>query len=296
MRILVTGTGGQLGSDVARLLHDTGANYAAMDSSAIDITLKRDIYEAMQRMRPDVIINCAAYTKVDLAEKEQAVSFAVNRDGAANLAHAAAELDALLIHVSTDFVFDGSRPVPYKETDSTAPLGVYGRSKLEGEAEIAKIHARHAIVRTSWLYGAMGGGNFVKTMLRLAAEQDELRVVYDQTGSPTWTADLAGAILDIARAFEGGNARYGIYNYSNEGVASWYDLAVATVEEARALGAQLRYTKITPILTAEYPTPAMRPAYSVLDKAKIKKTFDLSIPHWRTSLRSMLAELYGKQR
>lgn len=294
MRILVAGSSGQLGSDLVRLLHDAGANYAGMDSSSMDVTLKRDVYEAMQRMRPDVIINCAAYTKVDLAENEQGAAFAVNRDGAANLAEAASSHDALLIHVSTDFVFDGSRPVPYKETDETAPLGVYGLSKLEGEAVIAKTHKKHVIIRTSWQYG-VAGNNFVKTMLRLAYERDELRVVYDQTGGPTWSKDLAAAIIEVARAFEAGSAEYGVYHYSNEGVASWYDLAVETVEAARALGAELRCRKIEPILTSEYPTPARRPPYSVLDKSKIKKTFGLDVPHWRASLRAMLTDHYGRQ-
>ncbi|MBI5454290.1 MAG: dTDP-4-dehydrorhamnose reductase, partial [Deltaproteobacteria bacterium] len=244
------------------------------------------------RLRPGCIINTAAYTKVDLAEKERERAFAVNRDGARNLARAASAVGAPLVHISTDFVFDGRKPTPYIEEDPTGPLSVYGESKLAGEEEILKILPEHYIIRTSWLYGARGS-NFVKTILRLANDRDAIRVVYDQAGTPTWTGDLAEAVVTVVDAIEAGTLDYGIYNYSNEGVASWYDFAEAVVEESRRMGATLKCRTIEPVRTSEYPTPAKRPAYSVLDKQKIKKTFGVRIPHWRASLVKMLEEADG---
>ncbi len=292
MKILLTGSGGQLGSDLKPMLEAAGHDVAAPRSRELDIIDREKAFGAVSRLRPDIIISCAAYTKVDLAEKERAEAEALNRTGPANLARAAAEAGAKLIHISTDFVFDGRKPLPYTEADATNPLGVYGETKLEGEEEIRRSMEGHMIVRTSWLYGAKGQ-NFVKTIIRLAGEREFVRVVYDQAGTPTWAADLAGALVDMARSIEQGGAQWGLYHYSNEGVASWYDFAVAVVEEAVAAGFSLKCKRVEPILTAEYPTPARRPAYSVLDKAKIKKTFNLKIPHWRVSLRRMIKELYG---
>ncbi|HBG46735.1 MAG TPA: dTDP-4-dehydrorhamnose reductase [Deltaproteobacteria bacterium] len=292
MKVLVTGAKGQLGADLVRRLKAEGIEAACFGSAELDVSDADVVSGAVKKERPGIIINCAAYTKVDLAEKERLRAFAVNAVGAANLARSAKEAGARLIHVSTDFVFDGSSSTPYSETDGTNPLGVYGESKLAGEAEITSELPEHVIVRTSWLYGVTGQ-NFVKTMLRLASEREALRVVYDQVGTPTWSADLAGVLVDISKAISAGGSPWGAYHYSNEGVASWFDFTVAICEEAAALGASLKCSTIDPIRTHEYPTPARRPAYSVMDKAKIKKTFGVKVPHWRVSLRNMLKELYG---
>ncbi|MFQ5737183.1 MAG: dTDP-4-dehydrorhamnose reductase [Thermodesulfobacteriota bacterium] len=292
MKILLTGSGGQLGSDLRPMLEQAGFDVVARRSSELDITDGAQVASEVVALRPDVIINAAAYTKVDLAEKERDRAAAVNRTGPALLARAAVDAGAALVHISTDFVFDGKKPRPYTETDGTNPLGAYGRTKFLGEREVADIITEHVIVRTSWLYG-LAGPNFLKTILRLAGERESMRVVYDQTGTPTWTADLAGALVSVVRSIEEGGAPWGLYHYSSEGVASWYDFAVAIVEEAVEAGFSSRCRRIEPILTAEYPTPAARPAYSVLDKAKIKKAFGLTIPHWRTGLRGMIKELYG---
>ncbi|MBI4949834.1 MAG: dTDP-4-dehydrorhamnose reductase [Deltaproteobacteria bacterium] len=292
MKVLVTGANGQLALDLIPLLESGGHTVAGFDSRSLDITDPERVGFEAARLRPGCIINTAAYTLVDLAEKERERAFAVNRGGARNLARAAAFIGATLIHVSTDFVFDGRKSTPYIEDDLTGPLSVYGASKLAGEEEILKHLPEHFIIRTSWLYG-MTGNNFVKTILRLAHERDTIRVVYDQAGTPTWTRDLAGVIVTVVDAIEAGTLDYGTYNYSNEGVASWYDFAEAVVEESRRMGASLKCRAIEPILTAEYPTPAKRPAYSVLDKRKIKKAFGVSIPHWRASLVKMLEEADG---
>lgn len=292
MKILVIGARGQLGSDLVPLIEKAGFEALPYASSALDITDREKVIAEAARTRPDVIVNCAAYTKVDLAENEKDRAFAVNADGPKNLALAAKAAGSALIHVSTDFVFDGSKPSPYAETDGTNPLSVYGQSKLRGELEVARNLQRHFIVRTSWLYG-VSGHNFVKTIIKYGAEREVLKVVYDQAGTPTWSFDLASALMDIIKAEGNGRGSYGIYHYSNEGVASWYDFAELILEEARRKGVHLKCSRIEPILTAEYPTPARRPAYSVFDKKKIKETFGITIPHWRVSLRKMLNELYG---
>ncbi|MBW7957426.1 MAG: dTDP-4-dehydrorhamnose reductase [Deltaproteobacteria bacterium] len=290
MKALLTGAKGQLGSDLGPLLRNAGFETAAFGSSELDIADATAVFNAVRKERPGLIINAAAYTKVDLAEKERERAFAVNSDGPANLGRAALEAGIPLIHVSTDFVFDGSRAVPYREDDATNPQSVYGESKLAGEAALAALLDKRVVIRTSWVYGVTGH-NFVKTILRLASERDSLRVVYDQVGSPTWSADLASAIVEVAKSISAGKSPWGTYHYSNEGVASWFDFAVAICEEAKALGTGLKCSAIEPILTAEYPVPARRPAFSVLDKARIKGAFGLRIPYWRDSLRSMLKEL-----
>ncbi len=262
----------------------------AYGRDALDISDKGAVFSLIEKESPHIIVNCAAYTKVDLAEKEREKAFAVNEGGPRHLALRSRAVGAVLLHISTDFVFDGIKTTPYKEEDRTNPLGAYGKSKLAGEAAIREFCPEHIIIRTSWLYGAHGS-NFVKTILRLAGEKEVLRVVSDQIGSPTWTADLAEVIRKIAGAVKGQKApSFGLYHYSDEGVISWYDFAVAIVEEARGLGIQLKCGSVEPIPTAAYPTPAARPAYSALDTAKIKTTLALEIPHWRISLRGMIKE------
>jgi len=290
MKALVTGAKGQLAADLLGLLEAAGFSSAAFASGELDISDGAAVADAVRRARPGVIINAAAYTKVDLAEKEKERAYAVNAIGAESLAKAAKEQGCAIVHVSTDFVFDGRTPVPYSEDAAANPLSVYGASKLAGERAVAAATDAHVIVRTSWLYGA-NGHNFVKTVLRLASERETLRIVYDQAGTPTWTADLASAIVEAVKAIEAGGKPWGLYHYSNEGVASWYDFAVAVCEEAAATGMGLKCKRVEPILTSEYPLPAVRPAYSVLNKAKMKKTFGIEIPHWRSSLTNMLREL-----
>lgn len=292
MKVLVTGAKGQLGSDLVPLLAEAGFTPVPFGSAELDISIEAAVLETVKKVRPGIIVNSAAYTKVDLAEKEKERAYAVNANGAAFLVKAAKEFGCPLVHVSTDFVFDGRSPVPYAEEAQANPLSVYGASKFAGELAIVEATEAHVIVRTSWLYGTTGH-NFVKTILRLASERETLRVVYDQTGTPTWSADLAAMLVEICKAIESGKKPWGIYHYSNEGVTSWYDFAVAICEEAAAAGMSLKCNHIEPILTSEYPVPATRPAYSVLNKAKIKKAFDMAIPHWRRSLSTMLKELKG---
>ncbi len=292
-KILVTGAGGQLGADLGPALAALGLGGVYFTSADLDITDRDRVFDLIGREAPSVVINAAAYTKVDLAESEQERAFAVNAAGAANVAAASKAAGAALIHISTDFVFDGEKSRPYKEDDAVNPLSTYGKSKLRGEEEVQAACPRHYIIRTSWLYGAKGH-NFVRTILRLAAGRDELRVVSDQVGSPTWTGDLAKAVAALSRATDRSEPpAFGIYHYSDEGVASWYDLAVAALEEARRLGLEFMCREVLPIPTEAYPTPAPRPAYSVLDKTKIKEALGLCIPHWRASLVRMLGELKG---
>ncbi len=300
-RIIVLGAGGQLGADTIRaLMVDGGFNAVGFNSTGLDIRDGENLEGVLKRERPVVVVNCAAYTDVDGAEKETGRAYAVNRDGAGNVARAAKEAGAVLIHISTDFVFDGKKSTPYEETDAVNPLSVYGKSKHAGEEKVRELINEHIIIRASWLYGVTGR-NFVKTMVKLAGERERLRVVSDQVGTPTWSADLARVISLVVKGItEGGvkeaAAPYGTYHYSNEGVASWYDFAVAVIEEAALLGVPLKCSEVEPIPTSEYSTPASRPAYSVLNKAKIKKTLGVSIPHWRVSLRGMLKGLFKEKR
>jgi len=277
--------------DVAFALNAGGRKRVGYGRETLDITDRESVYSVIEEESPGIIINCAAYTKVDLAEKEREEAFAINEGGARNLALAGRAVGAVLIHISTDFVFDGCKAVPYREDDKTNPIGVYGKSKLAGEEAVKEACPEHIIIRTSWLYG-VHGSNFVKTILRLAEEREVLSVVDDQIGSPTWTADLARVITQMTESIKEALAPplFGLYHYSDEGVISWYDFAVAIVEEARGLGMNLKCGSVEPIPTSAYPTPAARPAYSALDRAKIKKTLALEIPHWRISLRGMIKE------
>ncbi|HWV31105.1 MAG TPA: dTDP-4-dehydrorhamnose reductase, partial [Dyadobacter sp.] len=224
--------------------------------------------------KPQFVINCAAYTAVDKAEDDVDTCRKVNRDGAAYIAEVCKKHHATLIHISTDFVFKGDIPKLLSETDPAEPENIYGLTKLEGEAAISEILPEHFTIRTSWLYSEFGN-NFVKTMLRLGREREQLGVIVDQVGSPTYAIDLANVILDIT---ESGSTSYGIYHYSNEGVTSWYDFAKAVFDLSETT------VKLNPVKTSEYVTRAVRPAYSVMDKSKIKSTFGIEIPYWRDSL------------
>ena len=277
MNILVTGANGQLGCEMQRLGAVSPNNYIFTDVAELDVTDAGAVLRAAEQTRAEAIVNCAAYTNVEPAEEDEATADRLNRLAPANLAAAAAATGATLIHISTDYVFDGTAHTPYTEQAPTAPLGVYGRTKLAGEQAVEASGCSYLILRTAWLYSAFGN-NFLKTMLRLTAERESLNVVFDQIGTPTYAGDLA---LGIFSVIEGQQFRghEGLYHFSNEGVSSWYDFAV---EIAAAAGHDK--CRIEPCHTAEYPSKAPRPAYSVLDKSKFKTTFGIEIPHWRESM------------
>jgi dTDP-4-dehydrorhamnose reductase len=288
MNILIAGINGQLGQELQRTLAGAG-HITGCGRDTLDLAQPDTIRRVMRSVKPDLVVNAGAYTAVDKAESEPELATAINATGPGILAESAQKLGATLIHISTDYVFDGIISRPYLETDPTNPLGVYGKSKLAGEEAIRAVGGHYIILRTAWVYGALGKSNFVKTMLRLGAERLEIRVVTDQVGSPTWTGDLAGAIGQLISRMSPEIA--GTYHYTNSGVASWYDFAVAIFEEARPLGFPLKVERVIPIGTAEYPTPARRPAYSVLSCAKITAVLGTYPPHWRSGLRKMLAAL-----
>lgn len=275
MVVLVTGASGQLGQ---ALQHISG-NYPEIkfhfiSSSELDITNKESISLSFGKYKPDVCINTAAYTAVDKAESEPEKAYAVNVTGAKNLAEACKEHDVLLVHISTDFVFDGTKSEPYTEEDTPNPQSVYGATKLQGEKAIRAILTKYYIIRTSWVYSQFGN-NFMKTMLRLAGERDRINVVNDQIGTPTNAVDLAEAIFTILKSDK---EAFGIYNYSNEGSCSWYDFAKKIFEVNKIT------IDLQPIPTAAYPTPAKRPMYSVLDKRKFLITYDHDLKNWINSI------------
>ena len=279
--ILVTGSTGQLGFELARLLPPCG-NVIAADRARLDLADPDAIVAAVRGVKPDLIVNAGAYTAVDLAEKERDVAAAVNARAPGILAEEAKRIGAVLIHYSTDYVFDGTRATPYPETASTSPLNVYGATKLEGERAIAAVGGSALVFRTSWVYG-MRGRNFLLTIQKLAAERDELRIVSDQIGVPNWCRSLAEATARIAGDRPSALAdRTGVYHMSASGAASWYDFARAIVSGVAA-------PRVVPIATADYPLPARRPAYGVLDTALFRATFGFALPDWRDELTRCLA-------
>lgn len=286
MKVLITGAHGQVGMSLARI-KTPEVNIVALDHGQLDISDKRAVNQVVASLHPDVVVNTAAYTAVDRAESDAENAVRINGDGAGNLAVAARQNRARLIHISTDFVFDGMKSRPYEPGDSTNPLGVYGASKLAGEKQIREVLGDQALIlRTAWVYAA-GGANFVNTMLRLIAERDTLNVVSDQVGSPTWAVSLAEAVWAAVRHPE----VTGLHHWTDAGVASWYDFAVAIAEEATACGLLKHTAAVIPIPTELYPTPARRPAYSVLDCSATQKALGIRPAHWRVNLRTMLGEL-----
>ena len=285
MKVLVTGADGQLGSDLCRLLETRGDEVIAPTLADMDFLQPDSIGKQVRAHQPDWLINCAAYTQVDLAEQEADKAFTINRDAAEAVTRATLEQGCRLLHVSTDFIFDGRQTAPYEEQAAGNPLSVYGDSKWQGEQAVLRHDPQALVLRTAWVYG-VHGENFVKTMLRLAGDREELRVVADQRGTPSWTRDIAGAMLALMD-----QQATGVFHYTNEGEATWYEFACAIVDEAREAGFKLKVERMTPISTAEYPTAATRPAYSVLDKTRIKALLKQPIPHWRDSLRAMIKEL-----
>lgn len=287
MKILLIGSQGQVGQALAKTLPAIG-DLVAWSRADLDLTQVEQIGPQVIAQYPDVIVNAAAYTAVDRAESEPALAHQINAEVPQRLAQAASKCGAKLIHLSTDYVFDGQKNRPYQTTDVTQPLGVYGQSKLAGELAVQAHCEQHAILRTAWVYGAAGSGNFVKTMLRLGAERPTLNVVYDQVGSPTWSEDIARAITRLIPQLTA--ATFGTYHFTNSGVTSWYDFAVAIFEEAALLALPLTVTEVKPITSDRYPTPAKRPAYSVLAGEKLAALIGQTAPYWRLSLRHMLRD------
>lgn len=280
--VLVTGANGQLGNEMQLLSRENGQYaYFFTDVDTLDICDEQAVHDYLCRHQIDVVVNCAAYTAVDKAEDNPELCDRLNHVAPGYLAAAAQSCGASLIQISTDYVFDGTAHLPYEETAEPCPDSVYGRTKLAGEQAVMRLCSRSMIIRTAWLYSVFGN-NFVKTMIRLGRERDSLGVVFDQIGTPTYARDLARAIFAAIRQ----GIVPGIYHFSNEGVCSWYDFTLAI---HRLAG--IKDCKVSPLHTAEYPAKAPRPAYSVLDKTKIKQTFGLEIPHWEESLKECIANL-----
>jgi dTDP-4-dehydrorhamnose reductase len=293
MKILVTGSQGQLGRELVLQADAAGVTMEAVDLPDFDITRPDQIRTLAEHFRPNLLVNAAAYTQVDRAESEEALCMAVNRDGPRHLAEYCRTARIPLIHVSTDFVFDGRKQAPYTEDDPPSPLGVYARSKAEGEQAVQSVLDEHLILRTAWLY-SIHGQNFVKTMLRLAAERTDIRVVDDQYGCPTCAADLAAAILSMAgRIGDGGPVQWGIYHYCGAGVISWYGFAREIFKLAGRYET-LKVTRVEPIHTRDYPTDAARPSYSALDCRKIEEKFGIRPPAWQASLAVTIDKLYHR--
>ncbi|MEA3466238.1 MAG: dTDP-4-dehydrorhamnose reductase [Thermodesulfobacteriota bacterium] len=285
-KIAIIGGNGMLAS---MFQHDVPAalDLHLFDLPEFDITNAEQICSILTALTPAVIINCAAFTQVDACETQQEIAFQVNGEGPGNLARVAQQLGAVLVHISTDFVFSGESATPYSEDDATEPCSIYGQSKLKGEQAIRNSGLTdYYIVRTSWLYGP-NGGNFVETMIRLADERDELAIVADQSGTPTYTADLVTAIWSLIGASADCNsvAPYGIYHYSNAGVCTWYDFACEIINQLRNENTTLKVQQVKPITTDEYPVPAKRPVYSVMSKQKIVAATGMNIPPWQESLK-----------
>lgn len=282
MVVLVTGSSGQLGQSLQFIAPKfPEIQFVFCSSTDLNITDLHNVKQVFQKVKPNFCINAAAYTAVDKAESEPEKAFDINVTGAKNLAEVCKVYNSILVHISTDFLFDGTRKTPYTEKEVANPTGVYGQTKLEGEIAIQNTWEKHFIIRTSWVYSQFGN-NFLKTMLRLAAERDTLSVVNDQIGTPTNAVDLAEALVKIITTsyLAPSTSHFGIYNFSNEGLSSWYDFA-KKIFECNNVTIDLK-----PIPTSSFPTPAKRPAFSVLDKSKIKNTFEIQINSWEESLKN----------
>jgi len=289
MRIAVVGVSGQLATSLLELGAARGLPMTALGRPQVDITDAPAVARAIDDTDANIVVNTAAYTAVDRAETDTAAAFAVNAAGAGNVAEACARRRLPLIHISTDYVYGGDKASPYIEDDATGPLGVYGRSKLEGESSVARACPQHIILRTSWVHSPFGG-NFVKTMLRLARERDEVAVVSDQRGCPTYAPHMAAAILAIAEQVGAlPDAPWGVYHAAGSGEATWYDLASAVFQASRALGGSA--ARVRPIPTSAYPTAAVRPMNSRLDTDKLARAFDVRLPDWHEGVRACVARL-----
>lgn len=294
MRVLVLGKSGMLGRDVMDTFLEREFNVLGIDRKELDLEYPSRIPRVLKNADPDIVINCAAYTNVDLAEKEREKAMRINRDSPGVLAETCNAFGIPLIHVSTDYVFDGRSSRPYKENDPVCPVNYYGLTKKEGEDAIRSNLEKHIIVRTSWLYGRHGK-NFVKTILRLAAERSEIRVVADQFGSPTWAVELARALLKVVETIwrTENKAPWGTYHFAGLGETSWYKFAEEIVNRAKKYQ-DLTVRRVVPISTDQYPTPATRPGRSTLDSTKISETFGVTLTPWEESLSLMIKEYYDE--
>jgi dTDP-4-dehydrorhamnose reductase len=290
MKILVTGANGQVGYCLQQQLQSLGVTHRALTREELDIADAHAVESIITAYQPDIVINAAAHTAVDKAESDQDNAFRINCLGAANLARATAKLNAAIFHISTDYVFAGDSDQPYREDDPTAPQGVYGKTKLDGEIAVAKENPKHIILRTAWVFGEHGN-NFVKTMIRLGRTRDALSIVADQQGGPTYAGDIAKALIEIAQEYKRtDNLAWGIYHYSGIPHTNWYEFAQEIFK--RAENAKLYdkvYPTLTPITTADYPTPAKRPANSRLDCSKIQHTFGIAPSNWQAALNNINA-------
>lgn len=275
MKTLILGASGQLGQCLKKVAEQKNINSLYFPDESLANILDKGLLERLfEKQGPQYVINCAAYTAVDKAEDDVDLCRKVNKEGALNIAELCKAYGATLVHISTDFVFEGNGHELLKEDDEAIPVNIYGLTKLEGEQDVIATLPEHFILRTSWLYSEYGS-NFVKAMLKFGAERDELNIITDQVGTPTYAIDLAETILHI---IESGKTDYGVYHYSNEGVTSWYDFAMGIFDISKT------QVKVNPIPTSQYPTRAVRPKFSVMDKTKIKSTFGMEIPYWRASL------------
>lgn len=288
MKVLITGCNGQVGYCLTERLINN-AEVLALDSKGLDITNREAVFNTVAEFQPNYIINAAAHTAVDRAEQEVELSYAINRDGASYLAQAAKECGAVMLHISTDYVFDGMGDKPYQESDSSEPQGIYGQSKLAGEQAVAVSCPEHLILRTAWVFGEHGN-NFVKTMLRLAQCRDELSIVGDQFGGPTYAGDIADALIAMVQHLEQGKqAKWGVYHFSGMPYASWFDFASAIFQAAEQRELIIRQPKLSAIPTSAYPTPAKRPANSRLDCRKIENQFGIKPSDWNAALTNIHA-------
>ena len=288
MKVLVTGAKGQVGSELILQGEKFGLQMLAAGRDELDITQQDTVSKFIQIQQPDIVINVAAYTAVDLAESEPELAYAINRDGAANLARACADSKNPLLHISTDYIFAGRKVGAYSETDAPNPQGIYGKSKLEGELAIESILKQYIILRTSWVFGA-NGNNFVKTMLRLGKERDVIKVVADQHGGPTWAGDIASTLLSLVKRWSDGETiAWGTYHYSGQPATTWQGFTELIFEQAEVLGIIEKRPRVVPITTAEYPTPAQRPLNSILDCRKLAQQLNISQPDWRCGLMQVL--------
>ena len=287
MKVLITGSNGQIGYCLVQQLHQQNIPFLALDRNKLDITVQPAVLQTVSDYCPDIIINAAAYTAVDKAESESELAFAINQNGAAYLAEAAQQVGAAMLHISTDYVFDGQAIQPYAETDTTAPQGVYGQSKLAGEQAVLSICPRSIILRTAWVFGEHGH-NFVKTMLRLGHERNSLGIVDDQYGAPTYAGDIAAALLHIAHHItQNKPTQYGIYHFSGSPYVSWYQFAEVIFQQAQQQGILNTIPHLKAITSADYPTPAKRPTQSCLQLDKIQQVFGIPPSDWQKALNQL---------
>lgn len=290
-KILITGAHGQVGKELTQVALEKGFNVISASRSDLDITQTQSIDSYITQHQPNIVINAAAHTAVDKAESEQNLAFSINRDGAKNLATVCKKLKIPLLHISTDYVFDGSSTEPYSENSLVSPLGVYGESKWQGEEAIRQILNEHLILRVAWVFGAQGN-NFVKTMLRLGKDREELNVVADQFGGPSPAKYIAQVLIHLTELYQKNNTLlWGTYHYCGNPKTSWYDFAKEIFKQALKLSLLDKEIHVKPIATAEYPTAAKRPVNSMLDCTKLKTTFEIEMPDWKTALKQVLTEL-----